>query len=111
MRESEITWYGLSYQSRSDFVKVITRSELVLSDNIFAVGGLMTEHKNAFFVESEANRLLPYNNMFKNAVTFELSQNKRVFVRNVYTVLDIMGDLGGLFGALTPLFAMIVAIF
>ncbi len=83
----------------------------MLSDSIYAVGGLMTELKKAFFVESDSNRLLPYKNAFQNAVTYEMSQTKRVFVRNVYTVLDIMGDLGGLFGALTPMFAIIVTMF
>jgi hypothetical protein len=63
-RESEITWYALNYNSRSDFVKMITRSELVLSDSIYAVGGLMTELQKAFFVEQDANRLLPYLNSF-----------------------------------------------
>ena len=83
----------------------------MLSDSIFAVGGLMTELKKAFFVESEVNRNLGYNNSFQNSITFEMSQTKRVFVRKVYTVLDIMGDLGGLSGALFSIFASIIGIF
>ena len=63
-RDSDITWYALNYKSRSDFVTMVTRSELVLSDSLYAIGGLMTELMNAFFVESAASRLLPYRNSF-----------------------------------------------
>ena len=49
-----------------------------------------------------------YKNKFQNAVTYEMSLDKKIYIREVYTLLDLMGDLGGLFGALTPLFAAIV---
>jgi len=82
-----------------------------LSDSIEDFGGLMTEYETSYFVESRFNRLLPYKNKFKNSITFEMSLNKRVFIRHVYTFIDMIGDLGGLFGALTPLCVIIVSIF
>ena len=71
----------------------------------------MTEYDTAYFLEEKFNRLLPYKNKFQNSITFEMSLNKRVFIRHVYTLLDMIGDLGGLFGALTPLGVIIVSIF
>ena len=82
-----------------------------MSDSIEDFGGLMTEYKTAYFLEEKFNRLLPYKNKFQNSITFEMSLNKRVYVRHVYTFLDMIGDLGGLFGALTPLCVIIVSIF
>ena len=40
-----------------------------------------------------------------------MSLNKRVFIRQVYTFLDMIGELGGLFSALTPMCVLLVSIF
>ena len=46
----------------------------------------------------------------QNAVTYEMSLDGRVFIREVYTFLDLLGDIGGLFGALTPLCVFLVSV-
>ena len=40
-----------------------------------------------------------------------MSLNKRLFIRKVYTFLDMIGELGGLFSALTPMCVLLVSIF
>ena len=40
-----------------------------------------------------------------------MSLTSRVYVRQVYTFLEFLGELGGLFGALTPLCMMVVTAF
>ena len=39
-----------------------------------------------------------------NAITFELSRTQIEYTRRVYSTLDFLGDIGGLFGALGPMF-------
>ena len=109
--KSTTRFFPMNYNSRLDYVKMIYRSDVQLSDSIKDFGGLMTEYDTAYFLEEKFNRLLPYKNKFQNSITFEMSLNKRVFIRHVYTFLDMIGDLGGLFGALTPLCVIIVSIF
>ena len=46
-----------------------------------------------------------------NAVTFELSLSIEVHDRNVYSILDILSDLGGLYNALRIIFFFTVTFF
>ena len=39
-----------------------------------------------------------------NSITFELSRTQIEYTRRVYSTLDFLGDIGGLFGALGPMF-------
>ena len=75
---------------------------------MFNIGGIWTETTTAFSIEQVQGRLLPYANKFQNSITYEMSLDKNIYIREVYTFLDLMGDLGGLAGALTPIFAGIV---
>jgi hypothetical protein len=68
-----MNWYPLSYHSRTDFVQKITRTSIDFSDKILSIGALMNEQEKAFIVEEGTNRLLPYDNNFQNAVTFEVT--------------------------------------
>lgn len=45
-------------------------------------------------------RQMPYSNTFHNAITYEMSLNSNVYLRRVYSILDFVSDLGGLFGAI-----------
>ena len=54
---------------------------------------------------------MSYENGFMNAMTFELSPNKRIFSRSVFSFLDYVAELGGLFASLSSLFAFILFIF
>lgn len=110
-KKASLNWYALNYKSRTDVPLIITRSELHFGDSIFNVGGLLDEKENAYFVENSQNRLLPYNNNIQNAITFEISLTERSLIRTVYTFLDLLKDIGGLFGALAPLCTMLVALF
>ena len=43
-----------------------------------------------------------------NAVTFEMSPNKRIFSRSVFSFLDYLAELGGLYASLSSLVAFIL---
>ena len=45
------------------------------------------------------------------AITYELSRDLRIVRRKVYGILDFLGDIGGLAGALRALFAALIIIF
>lgn len=45
------------------------------------------------------------------ALTFELDRDLKVIKRKVYSLMDWLGDLGGLSGSLYALFAALVIIF
>ena len=40
---------------------------------------------------------------FQNAVTFEVSNDRNHYQRNVYTILDLLSDVGGLIGVIYPI--------
>ena len=97
-----INWYPLSSRTRTDNVKMITRSDMMLNDNFAHVGDLLVENLKGFKAHKEPNRELPYRNRMWNAITYELSRDQIKYYRRVYSVLDLMSDLGGLYGSLTP---------
>jgi len=45
------------------------------------------------------------------AITFELNRDLKIIRRKVYGILDCLGDIGGLAGALKALFTAAIAIF
>ena len=48
-------------------------------------------------------RLMPYNNTMQNAITFEMNLSKKMYFRRVYSTLDFLSDIGGLYGATMPI--------
>ena len=40
-----------------------------------------------------------------NAITFEMSLDKTNYIRSVYNSLEYASDLGGLYGAVSPIFS------
>ena len=109
-RKSSLIWHSLNNDVRTDRVMMITRSNLRLADSIYNVAGLMDEKEDAYFVEEQAPRIMTYKNRWQNCITLEMSLTERSFVRTVYTMLDLLKDVGGLFGALAPLCTMLVTV-
>ena len=56
-------------------------------------------------------RTMPYTNRMQNAITFEMNLSKKIFYRSVYSSLDFISDIGGLFGAIQPLALAVLLIF
>lgn len=66
---------------------------------------------NGFEAEVTSSRILPYKTQMWNSITYELSQTRHEYTRTVYSMLDFLGDIGGLFSALGPLCGVIVTAF
>ena len=110
-RLSETRWFALNSENRNDNVFQMQRTELEFDDNYFNVAGLFTHFDSGFQYLQMPMRTLPYTNYMQNAVTFEMNLTKKMYYRSVYSSLDFISDIGGLFGALMPLFTAILTIF
>ena len=78
---------------------------------MFNVGDLTSFKDESFNIEKSETRLLPYKNKFWNAITFEMSLTRHEFTRIAYGMFDFLSEVGGLFSALGPISAILVAIF
>ena len=85
-------------------------SELKLSDERFD-DGILVERDSIFNFNDKPTRVLPYQNMFHSAVTFELSDINQVYYRQVYGIFDWLRDIGGLYGAVGGFSMALIAIF
>ena len=62
-------------------------------------------------MKSKQMRVMPYKNQFHSAITYELSSTNIKYYRQVYSFLDWLGNIGGLYGAVSTIFGSIVFIF
>lgn len=108
--ESNLRWYGLSPNTHVDYVKQFTRTEMNLDDSKLNLGSLGTERDNGFIISKLPQREMPYDKKFMNAISFELSQQKTVYFRRVFSVFDFLRDIGGLYSAFCSLCAIIISV-
>lgn len=80
-----------------------------LEDDPMNVAGA-AELREGFFTKRLPNRQLQYKNKWKNAITFELSMERLDYKRKVYSILDFFSDLGGLYGAITPICVILLVV-
>ena len=100
----------MTEETRFDQVRLITRKKLNLSDYIWDIGSLLLDIEDGFNLEVSETRVLSYDNSIWNAITFETSLDRIEYTRTVYSFLDFLRDMGGLFSALGPFFGSAVAI-
>ena len=79
-----------------------------MNDYSMNVGNLLIDNNVGFNVVVSSSRILPYKNRFWNSITYELSRTQIEYTRVVYSTLDFLGDIGGLYGALGPFFTVCV---
>ena len=89
---------------------MITRIKTNLNDFHMSLGNLLEDSDNGFNSENSGFRIMPYDNLMQNSITFELSRTRIDFTRTIYSVFDFLGDIGGLHGALGSTFAGLVFI-
>lgn len=108
---SRVTWSAVSPDIRSDYVKQVTFADLSLNDSPFGIGDSAVEYEKIFKVSDSPMRVMPYSNNFQTAVTFEISSSTLIYTRHVYSSLDWLRDIGGLYGALNGICIVLVALF
>lgn len=109
-KSSRLVWNVLSPQSRLDIYNYVQLTELDLSDEISTVTS-SSDKLTMFAVVPGPVRSYDFFDNTQLAITYELSRDLQVIRRKVYGVLDFLGDLGGLAGALRALFTVVVIIF
>ena len=73
---SHLSWYSVTpLNQRSDYVRMINLSDVVLNDDIYDVANQNEETEMAFTFGDSALRSMQYLNDFHNSVTYELSSN------------------------------------
>ena len=107
-KSSILTWHPLTLVLRTDYVHKILRTRYEMNDSIWNLGSMTLEDETGFFSFREPNRELTIENDVQTSVTFEMSFEQRVYNRKVYSVLDLLAELGGLFGTLGALSFMII---
>ena len=109
IKSSRLVWHVLSPQLRSDVYNTVELTELLLND----MYDTFSENDDLmmFKVSSGALRLYDFPDNVQLAITYELSQDLTIIRRTVYNILDLLGDIGGLAGALRALFTVAVIIF
>ena len=100
---SNLKWYAAT-TARTDYVKRLQRTDLQLNDEWWNIGNIFVHENEGFYIQQHNSRILPYLNAFQNAITYELNLSQEAYYRRVYSILDFLRDIGGLFSALAPIF-------
>ena len=109
-KESHLRWNVLSPQQRVDNYFYVLQTQLDLSDSIGAVASA-PEIYQLFTTEIGPVRPYDFEDNTHMAITYELSRDLNMIKRKVYGILDFLGDVGGLAGALKALFTVAVIVF
>ena len=70
---SVLKWHSVSADVRTDTVNIIQRQNMIMNDYRMNVGSLMRDEEMGFETFQAPSRIMPYQNKFQNAITFELS--------------------------------------
>ena len=109
-KSSRLIYNVLSPQIRSDVYNYLQITELDLSDEVASVSGA-GETYTMFKVEPGPFRMYDFKDDVQLAINYELSRDLRIIRRKVYGLLDFLGDLGGLAGALRGIFTGAIIVF
>ena len=72
------------------------------------VWGFNAVNEHGFFVETLPVRTLPYKNKFQNSITYEMSLDQKYYYRTVYSSLDFLAEIGGLFSAFSKICLIVI---
>ena len=105
IESSDLQWNPIDPNIRSDFVKYITRTELDLKDDYWGLGA---HNDSGFYISKKPSRSIPYENRFWTTITFEVSLDQHFYLRTVYSSLDFLSEIGGLFTAFSSICKIII---
>ena len=85
-------------------------TQLDLLDKIMDIG-FRREEKQLFDLKSDGFRVWDFPDNVQCVVSYEFNRDLTTVRRTVYSILEFLGDLGGLAGSLVALFTVSVLIF
>ena len=101
VEESVTTWIPINSQLREEIAYSINITELNLQDILWQwFGWTREEHEDMFIIKEMKKRPYEYVNRVHIQLAYELNLDLTVIDRQVYSILDWLGDIGGLGEAL-----------
>lgn len=108
---SYIQWFPLTATSRTDFVIDIERSFAELHDELLDIGNLYQSDIDGFSFNRSPNREINRADLVQTSITYELSLDRKNYKRRVYSFVDFLSDIGGLFNSFKLLSLALVMVF
>ena len=102
-RESLLKFFRLTPTLRTEYVAQVQRNHVVLQDSLFGFSFVEQKEEYGFSLDWQASREINYDDKLQTVVTIELSNQQTAYFRKVYTFLDLLADLGGLFSSISLL--------
>jgi len=96
VEESRTKWIPINSQLREDIVFKLQMTDLNLQDLRLDFGGSWGEQRRVFKLEQVDKRPYEFENSIHISLTFEVDLDLKQIDRQVYNMLDWIGDIGGL---------------
>lgn len=96
VEESRSTWIPINSQLREEVVLKLSITDLMLQDERFHWGSLNQYPERVFKIEEVGKRPYEFPNDIHISVTVEVNLDLTIIERQVYNILDWIGDVGGL---------------
>ena len=109
-KQSVLVWNVLSPQIRTDYYNYVELIRTKLYDEIWDIGLRQVNHE-LFSVAPGPFRLWDFPDDVHLAITYEFNKDLQQVHRTVYSIMDLLGDLGGLASSVIALFTAFVIIF
>ena len=96
VEESRTRYIPLNSQLREDYVYKVQLTDLQLQDARFSISAFTQDDKRVFGINQVDRRPWDYEDRIVLAVTIEMDLDLQQINRQVYNILDWIGDIGGL---------------
>ena len=109
---TSLHWHEIIVAQKIKYGHQIQLTYLKDRDSVLSVGDLLEDKRTMFnIIFNDVPSV--YDGNFENEhmlIRFELNLNKQEIHRAIYTTLDLLGDIGGLFGTLKILLFVVMLI-
>ena len=107
---SRLNWNVASPQLRTEYANVLEVNKLDLLDNIIDIGFRREQHQ-VYELNQSGFRVWDFPDSDQIVVSYEFNRNLTTVRRKVYSILEFLGDIGGLAGSLVAFFGAAIIIF
>ena len=106
---AKLNWFALSSVVRLEVARQVIDESITFNDRWFLVTGVVGhETKDFFVVQDKANRPFETDPLGHFMIRYEMNQDYVEYERAVYSVLDWLGDIGGLNEAFSSIILLIL---
>ena len=111
VRESVFTWFPIKSTSREEIVNEITIEELQLQNSPFQFSDLTEVETELFSIKKVGTRPYEFDDKIHHSISYEMNLDLLATDRELYSILDWIGDLGGLYDGLKLFFVALISFF